>query len=570
MYVDRIKNQKGVVVTLLRKSIREGKKVRKETIANLSIFDDETINLIEGRLKGRNYVEIGEAFTCVGAKSHGAVSAVKQMMKKLDIGRLIASQRSPERDRIEALIAGQLLFSKSKLGIVSSMDSTTLPEEFGVEGVDEDDFYAAMDWLSSRKDRIEKKLVSRHMKQGELVLFDSSSSYVEGAKCPLAAFGHNRDKKKGKKQINYSLTSDKRGCPLMIEVYPGNTSDSKMLLPMLEKLRKSYGLTELVVVADRGMITHDNVKEISSIDGVNWISALRKDTIKKLVNQRNFQLGLFDERNLFEFYSEDYPGERLIACRNESLKNSLAAKRESLLVGTEKELNQVVKKLTAPKKPLVTQEEIGIAVGQVINKYKVKKYFILNIQEGHFSFERNEKKIQEDSVLDGIYVIRSSISSEDLDAPSCVRAYKNLSELEKAFEALKSVDLRVRPINHRLEDRVRMHFFICMLACYVEWHLRQAWAELTFTDQEKDSQRDPVEPAKRSKSAKKKDSAKYNENGLRVRDFRSVLDDLASLPKNTYRIGSGKNEREIKKPAEMTPLQMRAMELIQELNVSSN
>jgi len=394
----------------------------------------------------------------------------------------------------------------------------------------------------------------------------TSSSYVEGEKCPLAKFGHNRDRKKGKKQINYGLVADTEGRPLLIDVYPGNTADSATLLPMVDRLQNVHGLSKLVLVADRGLLTTKNIKVLSSTEGVDWISALRSDSIKTLIEQTHIQPGLFDEVNLFEFScAEEYPGERLIACRNPALQFRRITERESLLVKTEQELQSIVDRVNAGR--LKVAGKIGLAVGRKINRYKMSKHFILEIDTGHFAFRRDEQSIRKEGALDGVYVIRTSLPGEECDAPSCVRSYKNLSEIEKAFEVMKGMTLKVRPIYHYVENRVRAHFFLCLLSYYVEWHMRQVWGELTFYDTDKGFRTDPVPPAERSDSAKKKDSKKRNEDGLRVRKFSEVLSTLAILQKATYRVGSGETTREFEIPEEMTPLQKRALELIETIAV---
>jgi len=354
----------------------------------------------------------------------------------------------------------------------------------------------------------------------------------------------------------------------MIETFAGNTSDSATLLPMVEKLRTKHRLPKFVLAADRGMLANPNIKVLSSLEDIGWITVLRSDVIKTLVNQTNLQLGLFDETNLVEFVAEDlYPGERFIACRNPFLKTKLTADRESMLVKTEELLEKIAKRVKAGK--LKQSGKIGVAVGKVINKFKMGKHFTTTIEEGHFAFERNENSIQEDGMLDGIYVIRTSLKADELDAPSCVQSYKNLSKVEEVFKTLKSADLRIRPIYHYTENRVRTHLFLCMLSYYVEWHMRQAWAELTFVDEDKDIREDPVSPVKRSDSAKKKDSTKRNEDELRLRKFSEVLSALATLQKATYRARKGEVVREFEIPEEMTPLQRRALQLIDTITVSS-
>jgi transposase len=385
----------------------------------------------------------------------------------------------------------------TKLATTRWWHTTTLAEEFGVEGADEDDLYAAMDWLLQRQPQIEKRLASRHLQESSLALYDLSSSYFEGRCCPLGRIGHSRDGKKNKLQVNYGLLTNGEGCPVAVSVYEGDTNDAKTLMGQVNKLREDFALERVVLVGDRGMISHKAIGELRELKGMSWITALKSSQIRTLIEGSALQLGLFDDRNLFELSHPDYPGERLIACRNPELTKSRAYKREQLLLATERELEKVRSGVQSGR--LKGQAQIGVRVGRVVNKYKVAKHFALTIEDHKFDFARQQEQIDAEAALDGIYVIRTNVPQEQMSAGQSVRNYKALCQVERAFRSLKTVDLKIRPIHHRLEDRVRAHIFLCMLAYYVEWHLRQAWRELLFADEHagvKD-QGDPVAPARR-------------------------------------------------------------------------
>jgi hypothetical protein len=464
------------------------------------------------------------------------VQAVALAMQRLGFSSLVASKPSRERDLVCAMVAARILAPHTKLATTRWWHTTTLAEDFGVADATEDDLYAAMDWLLERQDTIQKKLAARHLNAGSLVLYDLSSSYFEGSTCPLAKRGHNRDGKKGKLQVNYGLLTDARGCPVAVSVYEGNVSDSKTLMPEVRRLRQDFGIEQMVMIGDRGMISKKTIKELRASDGVGWITALKSASIRALVEQGQVQLGLFDERNLLELSSPDYPGERLMACRNPELAKLRAHKREDLLVATEKSLAKIKARVDAGK--LSAREKIGLRIGKVVNRYKVAKHFELVIGDKAFTFTRKRESIAAEAALDGVYILRTSVPAAQMDAPSCVRNYKALANVERAFRSLKTVDLKVRPIHHRLADRVRAHILLCVLAYYVEWHIREAWRELMFADTEQQAKamRDPVAPAQRSAAALAKAACHTLDDGTQVHSFATLLEELAGIVRNTCRV----------------------------------
>jgi transposase len=520
---------------LLRRSFREDGKVKNETLGNLSHLPEPLIDLVRRGLRGESFTPATERFEIVRSRSHGAVQAVQVAMKALGFESLIASRASGERDQVCAMVAARILAPHTKLATTRWWHTMTLSEEYGVVDVDEDDLYAALDWLLERQPHIEKKLAARHLQQGGLALYDLSSSDFEGACGPLAKIGHSRDGKKNKPQVNYGLLSARGGCPVAISVYEGNTHDAKTLLPQVTKLREDFGLERLVLVGDRGMISHKAIGELGSIEGLAWITALKSTQIRALVEDGVLQLGLFDERNLFELAHPDYPGERLVACRNPELGKLRGHKRRALLEATQKELEKVRASVASGR--LRGQDKIGVRVGRVLNKYKVAKHFSLSIQDQSFEFGILEDQVAAEAALDGLYVIRTSVAKPQMSAAEAVRSYKALTDVERAFRSMKTVDLKIRPIHHRLADRVRAHIFLCMLAYYVEWHMREAWRELLFADEDTHAKtrRDPVAPAKRSAAALKKVASRTLKDGAVVHSFRTLLTDLSTIVRNTCR-----------------------------------
>jgi hypothetical protein len=462
------------------------------------------------------------------------------------------------------MIAQRLLGPGSKLACVRALGQSTLAAELDVSDADEDELYAALDWLGERQARVEQRLARRHLGDGELALYDLSSSYFEGRTCPLAALGYSRDGKRGMPQIVYGLLTDRAGTPVAVEVFDGATQDHQTVPAQLEKLKTRFGLSEVVLVADRGMVTRANLDALSAAAGVDWITALKAPQVKRLVKTGAFQPSLFDQTNLAEIASEEFPGERLVVCRNPLVAAERARRREDLLAATEAELAPIAERVQ--RGTLVDAGAIGLAVGPALTRFRVKKHFDVEIADGHFAFARKTDRIAAEAALDGIYVLRTSVADERLDAPDVVRAYKQLKEVEKGFRALKGRDLEIRPIHHRLEHRVRAHVFLCLLAYYVEWHLRQAWRELTFTDEHPPDRPDPVAKAARSASADVKATTKRTTTGHPPHTFRGLLAELATQTRNTIRVPGA--TATFTKLANPTPLQARALELADTITIA--
>jgi transposase len=702
---ERIYKDRVYRAHLLRRSYREDGKVKNQTLANLSHLPEHVVELIRRSLKGECFVSTDDAFERVDSWHHGHVDAVLSAMKRLGFEQLIASRRSRNRDIVLAMVVGRILEpdneQNSKLANTRWWNITTLPQILDLQDVDEDDLYDAMDWLLGRQDTIEKNLAGRHLKEDGLVLYDLTSSYFEGVTCPLAKLGHNRDGKKGKLQVNYGLLTDSLGCPVAVSVFEGNRSDGKTLMPQVEKMRDSFGIQSMVLVGDRGMISQKLIdEELRGQEGIDWITALKSGQICKLVDDGHLQLGLFDERNLFEVIVPDYPGERLVACRNPALAKLRARKRQSLLeatvqvlekaratvergklrgaekirrraenivkrykvakyfvfsisddgfdfnvadkgqaaaaalesiqrevenvrslikrgrlVGKSKisdRINKILHKYrvakyvstdigtdgfdyriedreTASEAALESvceelrkvcffvergkfggQDAIGVRVGKVIDKYKVAKHFILDIRDDGFDFHIDNEKVVTEAALDGIYVVRTSTSAGRLSAENTVRGYKRLSQVERAFRSLKTVDLKVRPIRHRLEIRVRSHIFLCMLAYYVEWHMREAWRPLLFADEDQlaKNQRDPVAPAKRSDGAIRKVKSKVLDDGSEVHSFQTLLKLLSQIVRNVCRVpGAGDDAPTFEIVTTPNAKQRRARKLLETIRV---
>ena len=661
MYIAVIPNRGSPPAILLREGYREADKVKTRTLANLSKLPAEAIAVLGQVLKGKQMVSTDEAFEIVedGSRAHGHAEAVLTAMRRLGFTGLINSRPSRQRDLVVAIVAARILKPQSKLATTRWWSSTTLTEMLGVDQADEDELYEAMDWLLERQAAIEKKLAARHLQapggaDGGLALYDLTSSYFEGGTCPLAELGYSRDGKKGKLQVNYGLLTNPQGIPVAVSVFKGNSGDPKTLLPQVDKMRTEFGIQQFVLVGDRGMITQKQVDALRDIEGCDWISALRPGAINKLVTGGSIQMGLFDERNLFEFTHPDFPGERLVACRNPELAERRAAKRIALLEATTRELDQVsrmvsrgrlhgkeaigtqVRKILKQYKvgrhytvdirddgfdykinrdalaaevaaknngktklaeqrlarfeghiesiaakldkvrqrtkhgQLQGKDAIGVRVGKVVNKYKVSKHFVLHITDDSFRFEIDQESVDAEAALDGIYVVRSSVSAETMDTDQTVRSYKLLSNVEHAFRCLKSVDLMVRPIRHRLENRVRAHIFLCMLAYYVEWHMTEAWRPLLFADEDQQSKasRDPVAPAERSDAALKKVHTKQLDDDSVVHSFRTLLDDLARIVSNTCRCpGLGSETPTFTKTTTPNAQQQRALNLLQSISL---
>ena len=656
MYIAVVPNRNSPPAILLREGYREGGKVKNRTLANLSKLPPEAIDAIRRVLKGEQLVSTDEFFDIVedGSPEHGNVEAVVTTMRRLGFATLLCSRPSRQRDLAVAMVAARILDPQSKIATARSWSNTTLADTLGVTDADEDDLYEAMDWLLERQVHIEKKLATRHLENGGLALYDLTSSYFEGVTCPLAALGHNRDGKKGKLQVNYGLLASEQGIPVAVSVFPGNSGDPKTLLPQVDKMRKSFGIGAFVLVGDRGMITQKQVDALREIEDVDWLTALRPGAIRKLVEDGSIPMGLFDEHNLFEIEHLEWPGERLIACRNPELALRRRTKREALLEATTAELDKVrrmvgrgrlygketigdrVDKLLGQYKigkrytvevrddgfdyqideealaaevakgvgadttlaekrikryrrhiesiagkldklrkrtqqgRLHGKDEIGVRIGKVVNKYRMSKHFVLHIEDDSFHFEVNQKKVDAEAALDGIYVVRTSVAKKTMDADQAVRSYKQLANVERAFRCLKSVDLMVRPIRHHLEDRVRAHIFLCMLAYYVQWYMIEAWRPLLFADEDQQAKasRDPVAPARRSEAAMRKVHSKRLDDGSPVHSFRTLLNHLGKIVRNTCRCpNSGAEAPTFYKITTPNAKQQQALDLLQTIRL---
>jgi transposase len=566
MFIERVPNRNSPPAILLREAWREGKKVRKRTLANLTHWPSAKVEALRCLLRNETLVASREAFVIERSIPQGHVEAVLGAIKKLGLDGIIASTRCRERDLVVAMIAERLIHPCSKLATTRLWHTTTLAEELGVADADEDDLYEAMDWLLARQGRIEKKLAVRHLSEGSLVLYDVTSSYYEGHSCPLARYGHDRDGKSGRPVIVYGLMTDGEGRPVAMEAYPGDTGDPSTVPDQTEKLRKRFGMNRLVLVGDRGMLTQTRLEKLRAYPGLGWISALRTDGIRKLVKGGFLQMSLFDQKDLAEVHCPDYPSERLIACFNPLLAEERRRKRQELLEATEKELRRIGREVARRTQSPLKKEEIGKKVGKVINRYKVGKHFTMTIGEGTFSYERDEDKIRQEEALDGIYVIRTSEPTERLSAEDTVRSYKNLAQVERAFRSLKGIDLLIRPIWHHTENHVRAHLFLCMLAYYVEWHMRKALAPLLFDDEELDEnrkRRDAVKPAKPSVSAQKKKTQRVTAEGFTIQSFDTLLEALGNRCRNRCRIKSDQEGSIFYQTTEMSPLQERAFQYLE-------
>ena len=565
MHIDVVPNRGSRPAYLLRESFRDGSKVRKRTLANLSSLGDDQVEAIRRVLRGERLAPITDLFEVVSSRIHGDTHAVLAAMKRLRIRELLSSRPSWEADVVMGMLAARLVAPHTKLATTRWWHTHTLPEDLRIGHAKEDDLYQAMDWLLDHQATIEKKLAARHLEDGSLALYDLSSSYFEGKTCPLAAIGHNRDGKRNKLQVNYGLLTDRRGCPVAVSVYEGNTGDAKTLMPQVEKLKNDFGLERVVLVGDRGMIGQAAVNDLRNIAGLEWITALKSSQIRALVEGGALQLGLFDKRNLFELTHPDYPGERLMACRNVELGKLRAHKRQSLIEATVKELEKV--RAMVERGDLLGAGKIGVRAGRVVNKYKVAKHFELTIDDAHCDFVLRKENVVAEAALDGIYVIRTSLSKGQMSTADTVRSYKSLAEVERAFRTLKTVDLEIRPIHHRLANRVRAHIFLCMLAYYVEWHMREAWRPLLFADEDLAAKatRDPVAPAKRSAAAIEKVVTKTLPDGSPAHSFRSLVEDLSTIVRNTCRAPGTPKAPTFTVVTTPTAAQQRAMDLLEKI-----
>jgi hypothetical protein len=570
-YVDKQGNRRDYSSAYLRRTYRENGKVKNETVANLSALPDHVVDLIDAGLKGTPLVPAGEAVTITRSLPHGHVAAAWAMAGKLGMPALLGPGCG-ERDLALALVVSRVVAPGSKLSTLGWWADVTLGADLGVAEASTDAVYAAMDWLAARQDGIEAKLAAAHLAPGvnpsRMALFDLSSSWLEGSHCPLAARGYSRDGKKGRLQIEYGLLTDPAGRPVAVRVFPGDTGDPAAFTQIVHVVRDKFGLAKMVMVGDRGMITKARIAALNTAedgtplegeDAYGWITALRAPAIRKLMADGGpLQMSLFDQQDLAEITSPDYPGERLVACRNPVLAADRARKREDLLQATERLLAPIIARVQAGR--LTGAAQIGVAVGKVINNYNTGKHFALHITDTSLTVTRRQAQITEEATLDGFYVLRTPILAAELDAPGVVTAYKNLKYVERDFRHLKSDDLDLRPIFHRLDDRVRAHVLICMLACYLTWHLRHAWAPLTFTDEQPPQPASPVTPAQRSPAAQTKASRQHDQHGHRYYSFRGLLAHLATLTRNDIRFAGA--AATVPMLAEPTSTQREAFALI--------
>jgi transposase len=573
MHVDRVPNRTSPPAYLLRESYREGRKVRKRTLANITHWPLAKIEalrrLLRDELLGGDQAA---GLSLLRSLPHGHVAAALGLLRKVGLDRVLSQGgRQPAREvaLCIAMVAARIIDPVSKLATARVLDGETancsLGAVLGLGAVDEQELYDALDWLIGQQERIEKALARRHLKNGTLVLYDVTSTYFEGRTCPLAKFGYNRDGKSGKLQIVFGLLCTTEGCPVAVEVFEGNVGDPSTLASQITKLKERFELERVVLVGDRGMITEARLEETLKPAGLDWITALRAPAIRSLVEAGAIQLSLFDQRDLAEITSPDYPGERLVVCRNPLLAQERARKRRALLDATEKKLIPIQTRVRRPKKPLRGKDKIALAVGAVINHYKMAKHFDVAITDNDLTFERNTAQINAEAALDGVYVVRTSLKSETLEAASTVKTYKQLATVERAFRSLKTVDIEVRPIHHRRPHRVRAHVFLCMLAYYLEWHMRQALKPILFDDHDKaaaeTARTSIVAKAKRSKAADRKALTKRTDDGLPVHSFRSLLGDLATVTRNTMAM-AGQPDATFMLYPQLTPVQARAFQLL--------
>ena len=571
MYIDRVPNRNSAPCILLRESYWDEGKVKKRTLANITNWDPEIVAGLSVLLKNKSdALNPGEDFTIERSLPHGHVAAVLGVAGNLDLLNILSSKPCREQLLVLSMIVARILSPSSKLATARGLDEDTfsmsLGDELDLGKVESPELYSAMDWLYERQSRIEKKLAKRHLSDGTLVLYDVTSTYFEGKNCSLAKRGYNRDQKKGKLQIVFGLLCNKEGCPIAVEVFEGNTGDPSTLSCQIEKLSKRFGLKRVVLVGDRGMLTSARIdQELREVEGLDWISCLKFSQIEPLLKEGQIQMSLWEETGIAEITSPRYPGERLIICRNPIMAKKRAQIRNELLNATEKELEKIISATQREKNKLKGKDKIGIRVGKIINRFKAGRYFKVSIEEDGLKYTKNEEKIQQEQQLDGVYIVRTSVKKEVLSAEEAILSYKRLSTVEKAFRSLKTVDLKVRPIFHRLEKRVKSHIFLCMLAYYLEWHMRQALAPILFDDHDKQQARSlrksVVKSAQISDAAKRKALTKKTEDGLPVHSFRTLLEDLATVAKVKIKPNI-KGSPCFNKITNTTPLQDKAFELL--------
>jgi transposase len=569
MYIARVPNRNSPPAILLRESYREGGKVKNRTIANLSRWSNEKISALAAALKGEAFSLGKDSFEIARSQPHGHIAAALGTLRKLGLDRLIDPRPSRERSLCLAMIVARIVDPSSKLATARGLSEATLSSSLGstlaVQDATEDELYEAMDWLLERQTRISTALAKRHIEDGALVLYDVTSTYFEGRSCVLGRHGHSRDGRPDKLQIVFGLMTDEKGRPVSVEVFEGNTGDPKTLSSQVEKMRRDLSVGQVVVVGDRGMVTTARIREDLKPAGLDWITALRAPAIQKLAEQGALDRSLFDDRDLAEIFSPDYPGERLIACRNPLLAAERARNRQDLLSATEKELEKIAVATSRPKRPLRGKDKIALRVGRILGRYRMAKHFRLEITDSEFRFEKDVARIEREALLDGFYVIRTNVSEQELTAEKTVESYKRLSSVERAFRSLKTVDLKVRPIYHHLAERVRAHVFLCMLAYYVEWHMRDRLAPIIFDDDDSVTaaslRSSPVEPAPRSPRAQAKAVTRMTEDGQPVHSFRTLLRDLATLTKNRIQPKIA-NSESFEMFARPTEIQQRAFNLL--------
>ncbi|HEY9702585.1 MAG TPA: IS1634 family transposase [Allocoleopsis sp.] len=570
MYIEKVPNRNSPPAILLRESYRESGKVKKRTVANLSKLPEGVIENMTLALKGAKLSineTINENFSVVRSLPHGHVAVILEMIKKLNLDNIISPKPGRNRNLIMAMLTARIINPTSKLATARGFNertySNSLGHLLGLKNADEDELYLALDWLLDNQETIENQLAAIHLKEGALVLYDVTSTYLEGTACELAKYGYNRDKKKGKTQIIFGLLCDVNGCPIAVEVFEGNTSDSSTIANQIEKVRTRFGIKNVVWVTDRGILTNSKINElVKTVEGLDYITGLTKPQIRHLAEVPAIQLGLFDEVNLVEFSSEEYPNERLIACRNPLIAEKNNHEREELLLAVEKELNQIVESTKREKRALKGQDKIALRVGKVLNKYRVNKYYSLEIEDPSFNYQRKSELIAQEKALDGVYVMRTSVPEDVMSSADTVCAYKNLSQVESAFRCYKSIDLKVRPIYHYKGDRVKAHIFLCMLAYYVEWHLKQALAPLLFEDEETENKYQEIVRASRSESAQSKDRKKRNDEGFPVHSFRTLLEDLGTICLNKVECNFAKGKSSFETVTRPTLLQQKALDLV--------
>ena len=567
MYIERVPNRSSPPAVLLRESWREGGKIHKRTLANLSALPANAVEVLRRALKGETLISAEESVRVERSTPYGHVAGVLGTIRRLKLDQVLGAKRSPERDRVLAMIVARVLAPDSKLatarGLGEDSAFSALAGALGLEDVSADSLYRALDWLLERQPAIESKLAAKHLREGTLLLYDVSSTYLEGRHCPLAAHGYSRDGKPGKMQIVFGLLTTPEGCPVAVEVFAGNTADPATLASAVQKTRERFGLNRVVWVADRGLLTDKRIEvELRTDAGFGWITALRAPAVQALYEERALQLSLFDEQGLAEISSSAFPGERLIACRNPQLGAERARKREALLRATEKELEKITKAAARQKRPLRGAEQIGVRVGRVLGRFKMGKHFRLEITDTSFGFERDPERIEDEARLDGIYVIRTTVPREEMTADAAVAAYKSLSQVERAFRSSKT-DLDIRPLHHHTEPRVRAHVFLCMLAYYVEWHLRRSLAPLLFQDHDRAAaagqRTSVVAKAEISPAARQKKARGRTEGGLPLHSFRTLMAELATATRSRVRVG----DHTFDQLATLTPLQERALQLLE-------